>query len=238
MRTLVLIPTYNEKDNIAPLIQAIVAAYDSSSIKGMVDLSILVIDDNSPDGTADVVRALKHPRVSLLSRPGKQGLGKAYLAGFEWGLAQGFEALIEMDADFSHRPLDLLKLIQALLNGADFAVGSRYVQGGGTQNWGLMRKLISRGGSLYSRTILGHPLGDWTGGFNAWKKATLQGMQLEHVRSEGYSFQIELKYRALEAGFKGIEVPILFEDRRVGHSKMNAKIVFEAFGRVWGMRFG
>ncbi len=122
--------------------------------------------------------------------------------------------------------------------GADFSVGSRYVQGGGTQNWGLMRKLISRGGSLYSRTILGHPLGDWTGGFNAWKKATLQGMQLEHVRSEGYSFQIELKYRALEAGFKGIEVPILFEDRRVGHSKMNAKIVFEAFGRVWGMRFG
>ncbi|MBK7890953.1 MAG: polyprenol monophosphomannose synthase [Bdellovibrionales bacterium] len=238
MRTLILIPTYNEKDNIAPLIQAIVAAYDVSSVKAKAELSILVIDDNSPDGTADVVRGLNHPRVNLLSRPGKQGLGKAYLAGFDWGLKQGYDALIEMDADFSHRPVDLMRLIQALLDGADFAVGSRYVEGGGTQNWGLMRKVISRGGSLYSRTILGHPLGDWTGGFNAWKKETLRGMGLERVRSEGYSFQIELKYRALEAGFKGIEVPILFEDRRVGQSKMSAKIVFEAFGRVWGMRFG
>lgn len=238
MRTLILIPTYNEKDNIAPLIQAIVAAYDASSVKAKAELSILVIDDNSPDGTADVVRGLNHPRVNLLSRPGKQGLGKAYLAGFDWGLKQGYDALIEMDADFSHRPVDLMRLIQALLDGADFAVGSRYVEGGGTQNWGLMRKVISRGGSLYSRTILGHPLGDWTGGFNAWKKETLRGMGLERVRSEGYSFQIELKYRALEAGFKGIEVPILFEDRRVGQSKMSAKIVFEAFGRVWGMRFG
>ncbi|MBL7687903.1 MAG: polyprenol monophosphomannose synthase [Bdellovibrionaceae bacterium] len=238
MRTLILIPTYNEKDNIAPLIQAIVAAYDASSVKAKAELSILVIDDNSPDGTADVVRGLNHPRVNLLSRPGKQGLGKAYLAGFDWGLKQGYDALIEMDADFSHRPVDLMRLIQALLDGADFAVGSRYVEGGGTQNWGLMRKVISRGGSLYSRTILGHPLGDWTGGFNAWKKETLKGMGLERVRSEGYSFQIELKYRALEAGFKGVEVPILFEDRRVGQSKMSAKIVFEAFGRVWGMRFG
>lgn len=238
MRTLILIPTYNEKDNIAPLIQAIVAAYDASFVKTKTELSILVIDDNSPDGTADVVRGLNHPRVNLLSRPGKQGLGKAYLAGFDWGLKQGYDALIEMDADFSHRPVDLMRLIQALLDGADFAVGSRYVDGGGTQNWGLMRKVISRGGSLYSRTILGHPLGDWTGGFNAWKKETLKGMGLERVRSEGYSFQIELKYRALEAGFKGIEVPILFEDRRVGQSKMSAKIVFEAFGRVWGMRFG
>lgn len=238
MRTLILIPTYNEKDNIAPLIQAIVAAYDASSVKVKAELSILVIDDNSPDGTADVVRGLNHPRVNLLSRPGKQGLGKAYLAGFDWGLKQGYDALIEMDADFSHRPADLMRLIQALLDGADFAVGSRYVDGGGTQNWGLMRKVISRGGSLYSRTILGYPLGDWTGGFNAWKKETLKGMGLERVRSEGYSFQIELKYRALEAGFKGVEVPILFEDRRVGQSKMNAKIVFEAFGRVWGMRFG
>jgi dolichol-phosphate mannosyltransferase len=238
MRTLILIPTYNEKDNIAPLIQAIVTAYDASSVKAKAELSILVIDDNSPDGTADVVRGLNHPRVNLLSRPGKQGLGKAYLAGFDWGLKQGYDALIEMDADFSHRPVDLMRLIQALLDGADFAVGSRYVDGGGTQNWGLMRKVISRGGSLYSRTILGHPLGDLTGGFNAWKKETLRGMGLERVRSEGYSFQIELKYRALEAGFKGIEVPILFEDRRVGQSKMSAKIVLEAFGRVWGMRFG
>ncbi len=169
MRTLILIPTYNEKDNIAPLIQAIVTAYDASSVKAKAELSILVIDDNSPDGTADVVRGLNHPRVNLLSRPGKQGLGKAYLAGFDWGLKQGYDALIEMDADFSHRPVDLMRLIHALLDGADFAVGSRYVDGGGTQNWGLMRKVISRGGSLYSRLILGHPLGDWTGGFNAWK---------------------------------------------------------------------
>lgn len=246
MRVLVIVPTYNEVENARPFVTEVFAAVDAARAKGEIgdaETSLLVVDDNSPDGTADVIRAMQTgspfgSRLHLLSRPGKQGLGKAYLAGFQWGLDQGYDALIEMDADFSHRPVDLIKLIQALMTGADFAVGSRYTSGGGTVNWGLGRKIISRGGSLYSRTILGHPLNDWTGGFNAWKAATLRGMGLEKVKSNGYSFQIELKYRALESHFKGVEVPILFEDRRVGQSKMSAKIVFEAFGRVWGMRFG
>lgn len=245
MRVLVIVPTYNEFENIRPLVTEVFkevdAAVQNGRLKG-VEPAMLVVDDNSPDGTADVVRDLqKAPfgsRLHLLSRPGKQGLGKAYLAGFDWGLQNGYDVLIEMDADFSHRPVDLVKVIEAMVKGADFAVGSRYTAGGGTVNWGLGRKIISRGGSLYSRTILGHPLNDWTGGFNAWTAKTLKGIGLDRVKSNGYSFQIELKYRALEAGFKGVEVPILFEDRRVGQSKMSAKIVFEAFGRVWGMRFG
>ncbi len=245
MRVLVIVPTYNECENIRPLITEVFQVVDQAVAEGRlkgVEPSLLVVDDNSPDGTANIVRELQvaafGSRLHLLSRPGKQGLGKAYLAGFQWGIDQKFEALIEMDADFSHRPIDLVTLIEALLTGADFAVGSRYVAGGGTINWGLGRKIISRGGSFYSRTILGHPLNDWTGGFNAWKTKTLQGIGLDRVKSNGYSFQIELKYRSLEAGYKGVEVPIQFEDRRVGQSKMSAKIVFEAFGRVWGMRFG
>lgn len=244
MRVLVLVPTYNEFENIKPFVTEVFQTVDRAIANGGklsgVEFSVLVIDDNSPDGTAGVVREMQasEKRLQLLSRAGKEGLGKAYLAGFKWGLDNGHDVLIEMDADFSHRPVDLVKIIEAMVDGADFAVGSRYTAGGGTVNWGLGRKIISRGGSLYSRTILGHPLNDWTGGFNAWKASTLRGMGLDKVKSNGYSFQIELKYRALEAGFKGLEVPILFEDRRVGQSKMSAKIVFEAFGRVWGMRFG
>ena len=208
-----------------------------------MEFQCLIVDDNSPDGTGAAVQEIQKTasfgsRLNLLSRPGKQGLGKAYITGFRWGPERKFDALVEMDADFSHRPVDLVKLLEALKAGADFAVGSRYVEGGGTKNWGLGRKIISRGGSLYSRTILGHPLNDWTGGFNAWTPKVLEAIGLERVKSEGYSFQIELKYKSLEAGFKGIEVPIFFEDRRVGQSKMSARIVFEAFGRVWGMRFG
>jgi dolichol-phosphate mannosyltransferase len=246
MRALVIIPTYNELENVRPLtaeiFKTVDAAIGSGELSGL-QFEALIVDDNSPDRTDDAVRDIQKTasfgsRLSLLSRPGKQGLGKAYLAGFAWGLERGFDVLVEMDADFSHRPVDLVKLLKAMLDGAEFAVGSRYVEGGGTQNWGLGRKIISRGGSLYSRIILGHPLNDWTGGFNAWKASTLKGIRLERVKSEGYSFQIELKYRSLEAGFKGREVPIHFEDRRIGQSKMNARIVFEAFGRVWGMRFG
>lgn len=246
MRALVIIPTYNELENVEPLTKEVFAAFDQAISDGRltgVELQCLIVDDNSPDGTGAAVQAIQKSasfgsRLNLLSRPGKQGLGKAYLAGFRWGLERQFEALVEMDADFSHRPVDLVKLLEALKAGADFAVGSRYVEGGGTKNWGVGRKLISRGGSLYSRAILGYPLNDWTGGFNAWKATVLEGIGLDRVKSEGYSFQIELKYKSLEAGFKGIEVPIFFEDRRVGQSKMSARIVFEAFGRVWGMRFG
>lgn len=229
MKTLVIVPTYNERENIAQLVPAIRQATP--------DVDILVVDDNSPDGTQDVVRALQasDPRLHLLGRQGKEGLGKAYLAGFRWGLENKYEFLVQMDADFSHRPEDLKKLIQALPS-ADFVMGSRWVKGGSTVNWGLGRKIISRGGSFYTRQILRYPVRDWTGGFNAWKAETLRKIGLDSVRSEGYSFQIELKYRASRLGLRGIEVPIIFEDRRVGQSKMSSKIVFEALYRVWNLR--
>lgn len=231
MKPLVVIPTYNEKENIGQIVPEVLAQGRG--------IEVLVVDDNSPDGTADVVRAMsaKDPRVHLLSRPGKQGLGRAYLAGFRWGLDKGYDAVVEMDADFSHRPVDLGPLVDRL-GSADFAVGSRYVKGGGTRNWGLLRKIISRGGGIYSRIILGFPLNDWTGGFNAWNRRVLEGIGLDGVLSNGYSFQIELKYKAMRKGFKGAEVPIMFEERRVGQSKMSLKIVIEAFYRVWLLRFG
>lgn len=230
MKTLVVIPTYNEKENI----QAIVPVVFAQNL----GVEILVVDDNSPDGTGAIVREMQKnlPALHLLSRPGKQGLGKAYIAGFRWGMDHGFEVITEMDADFSHRPEDLGPLLKKLEH-ADFAVGSRYVVGGRTVNWGLLRKIISRGGGLYARLILGFPLNDWTGGFNAWKKEVLQAIDLSTVESNGYSFQIELKYKALKKGFAGAESAIVFEDRRVGQSKMSMKIVIEAFYRVWLMRF-
>lgn len=229
-KQLVCIPTYNERENIPNIIAEVLRAAPQAHI--------LVIDDNSPDKTGDVVRELQknETRVHLLSRPGKQGLGKAYLAGFAWGLQNSYDVITEMDADFSHRPTDLVKIFEAAQS-ADFVVGSRYVDGGATANWGLLRKIISRGGSLYSRIILGYPLNDWTGGFNAWNRRVLEGIELDQVKSNGYSFQIELKFRSLRKGFKGVEVPILFEDRRVGQSKMSLKIVLEAFYRVWSIRF-
>ncbi len=229
MNSLIIIPTYNERENILHLVPAVRAATP--------DVDILVVDDNSPDGTQDVVRDLQKndAKLHLLGRPGKQGLGKAYLAGFAWGLAKGAKQLVEMDADFSHRPEDLIKLLAAL-PASDFVMGSRWVPGGQTVNWGLGRKIISRGGSFYTRQILRYPVRDWTGGFNAWKASTLQKIGLDSVRSEGYSFQIELKYRALRLGLRGIEIPIVFEDRRVGQSKMSSRIVMEALYRVWGLR--
>lgn len=230
-RALVIIPTYNEKENVAAITTAVL------EITGD-DVHVLIADDNSPDGTGQIVKELMvtRPRLHLLSRPGKQGLGRAYIAAFKWAIERNYGTMIEMDADFSHRPQDLLKILDKVRN-ADFAVGSRYVEGGSTVNWGLLRKIISRGGSLYARMILGFPLSDWTGGFNAWKRHVLEGIGLDDVRSEGYSFQIELKYKSLRKGFRGAEVPIVFEDRRVGKSKMSTRIVLEAFVRVWGMRF-
>ena len=230
MKTLVVIPTYNEKDNIAVLIPLVLQQRE--------DIDILVVDDNSPDGTFKVVEELKksEPRLHLLLREKKNGLGRAYLAGFQWALQNGYEVIVEMDADFSHRPVDLVPLIKGA-EANDFAVGSRYVPDGKVVNWGLSRRLISRGGSMYSRTILGYPINDWTGGFNAWRRKTLEGISLSSVESNGYSFQIELKYRASKKGFKGVEVPITFEERREGQSKMSSKIVWEALFRVWKMRF-
>lgn len=231
MKSLVVIPTYNEKENIEAITTAVMRATPAQT-------HVLVVDDSSPDGTGAIVTRLRQsePRLHLLTRKEKQGLGRAYLAAFKWGLDNGYDVIVEMDADFSHRPEDLVKLLEAVKT-SDFALGSRWVKGGGTINWGLGRKIISRGGSLYASLILGHWVSDFTGGFNAWTRKALEGISLETVASNGYSFQIELKYRALKRGFRGTEVPIIFEDRRVGKSKMSTQIVVEALGRVWGMRF-
>ena len=230
MKSLVIVPTYNEAENIRPLLEAIFAKAPG--------VNVLVVDDGSPYGTGKIVAELsaKDPRIQLLSRTKKDGLGKAYIAGFQWGLAKGYEAFVEMDADFSHRPEDLVKILESIQHN-DFVVGSRYVAGGATKNWSVLRKIISRGGSLYSRLILGFPLNDWTGGFNAWTRKALETIHLESVKSNGYSFQIELKYKALRGGCKGAETPILFEDRRVGTSKMSSRILIEALYRVWLIRF-
>lgn len=233
-KVIVIIPTYNEIENIKKIIPAIFGH--------VPEASILVVDDSSPDGTGEAVEKMRKQfqNLHLLTRAQKQGLGRAYIAGFNWSIEKGFDIIIEMDADFSHRPEDLRKVVDAMLNTSrpvDFVIGSRYVAGGGTVNWGLIRKIISRGGGIYSRLILGYPINDWTGGFNAWRKEVLQKIGLDTVTSNGYSFQIELKYKASKNGFKNLEVPILFEDRRVGKSKMSLKIVLEAFYKVWSFRF-
>lgn len=232
MRSLIVIPTYNEVENLQSLVQA-----NLEATPGHVD--ILIVDDNSPDGTGKLADELsqKHaPRVHVLHRQKKMGLGTAYVNGFRWGLEKGYDCLIEMDADFSHHPKYLPTMLN-LLENHDVVIGSRYVAGGGTVNWGVGRKIISRGGSLYSRLILGAPIRDFTGGFNGWKKQVLEAVDLSSLRSDGYSFQIELKYRAFKRKFNIKEFPIIFEDRKVGKSKMSKKIVFEALGRVWGFRF-
>lgn len=231
MKSLILVPTYNERENIQPLMQAVLDVNP--------DVNILVIDDSSPDGTGELVQAAaaRDPRIHLLTRAQKQGLGRAYIAGFQWGLEKGYDVLVEMDADFSHRPADLKEILAKFAPGVDFVIGSRYVPGGRTVNWGLLRKFISRGGSLYSRIILGYPVNDWTGGFNAWTRRALEVIRLDRVTSNGYSFQIELKYRALRGGCRGVESPIVFEDRRVGQSKMSLGIVLEAFYKVWQIRW-
>ncbi|MBZ4335386.1 polyprenol monophosphomannose synthase [Corallococcus interemptor] len=230
-RALVCIPTYNERDNIGPITQAVLAADPR--------VDILVVDDNSPDGTGQLADELaaKDPRVRVLHREKKEGLGRAYLAAFRWALAQGYTYILEMDADFSHDPRYLPSFLDAAEGGADLVLGSRYVDGGGTVNWGVGRKIISRGGSLYARSILGVDVRDLTGGFKCFNRRVLEAIHLDEVRSTGYAFQIELTYRTLRKGFTVREVPIVFEDRRVGHSKMNKKIFVEALGMVWKLRF-
>jgi dolichol-phosphate mannosyltransferase len=229
MKTLVIIPTYNESENIRAMVPAL--------YKQAPEVDVLVVDDNSPDGTSQVVKEMskEYPHVHLLFREKKEGLGRAYLAGFNWGLEHGYEALVEMDADFSHRPEDLPFLLEKLED-CDAVVGSRWVPGGRTVNWGWGRQAISRGGSFYARCILGYSVRDWTGGFNAWRREVLQGISLSTIQSEGYSFQIELKYRALRKGFQVEECPITFEERRLGQSKMSSKIVLEALYRVWTIK--
>jgi len=227
---LVIIPTYNEAENLGPITSAVLAA------EPRVD--ILVVDDNSPDGTGDLADALakKEPRVKVLHREKKEGLGKAYLHAFRWALDAGYQFIIEMDADFSHDPKYLPVLLNEAISGTDLVLGSRYVDGGGTVNWGPVRRAISRGGSLYARSILGVGIRDLTGGFKCFRRAVLEAIDLGAVKSTGYAFQIELTYRALKAGFSIKEMPIVFEDRRVGQSKMSRKIFVEALTMVWKLK--
>ncbi|NOK57447.1 MAG: polyprenol monophosphomannose synthase [Chloroflexi bacterium AL-W] len=225
----VVIPTYNEHDNIHTLIDRVLA---------LPRFRVLIVDDNSPDGTADVVAAVAHnePRVGLLSRPGKLGLGTAYVAGFRRALAEGAQFICEMDADFSHDPAYLPQLLAAAETTYDLALGSRYIEGGGTTDWGKLRKLISRGGNTYARLILGLAVMDATSGFRCYQRRVLEAIDLDAIESNGYAFQIELVYRTMCAGFRIGEIPIIFPDRRVGNSKMSRRIVFEALLKVWKLR--
>jgi dolichol-phosphate mannosyltransferase len=230
-KVLICIPTYNERDNLAGLLAAVRASLPTADL--------LVIDDNSPDGTgalADEIAA-RDPHVRVLHRAGKLGLGTAYLEGFAIGLGAGYEYFFEMDCDFSHDPKYLPQLLAAAEGGADLVLGSRWVAGGGTENWGASRKIISRGGSLYARTILGIGIRDVTGGFKCFRRRVLEALPLDRIRTHGYGFQIELTYRAIKAGFRVVEVPIVFVDRRVGQSKMSKAIFLEAMKMVWTLRF-
>lgn len=231
LRTLVILPTYNEKENLPRLLEAIHA--------NVPHVHILVVDDNSPDGTGDIADhfAAQDERIHTLHRSGKLGLGTAYIEGFRYGLANGYELIQQMDCDFSHDPKDLPRMFEAIKE-ADLVLGSRNVQGGGTKNWPIYRKAISRGGSLYARSILGIPVQDVTGGFKCWRREVLESIALDRVQSEGYSFQIEMTWRALQQGFRVKEIPIIFVDREFGQSKMHPKIVFEAMGMCWKLRLG
>lgn len=221
-KTLVIIPTYDEKDNVGPISQAVFAA--------LPDAHILFVDDNSPDGTGDLIDTLvaADPRIHVLHRPGKQGLGRAYIAGFKWALAGGYERIIEMDADFSHDPSDLPRLAAAS-DEADLVIGSRYIGGIRVMNWPLSRLLISTGAGVYVRLVTGMPVCDPTGGFKCFRRHVLEALDLDRVTSNGYSFQIELNHGAWMRGFRLKEIPIVFEDRRAGYSKMNSGIAGEAF---------
>jgi dolichol-phosphate mannosyltransferase len=226
-----VVPTYNEAENLESLVQAATKALRKAAPEGFV---MLVVDDNSPDGTGELADRLAAEREELrvLHRPAKAGLGPAYLAGFAEALAGGAGYVMEMDADFSHDPEDLGRLLTAAREGADLVLGSRYVPGGGVQDWGPLRRLISRGGSLYARVILGVGQHDLTGGFKCFRSATLEAIDLGSVTSKGYAFQIELTYRAARRGLRIVEVPIVFRERRVGRSKMSSRIALEAFWRV------
>ena len=227
---LVIIPTYNEADNIKPIVARVRSA--------VPDAHILVADDNSPDGTGKLADelAVGDEAVHVLHRKGKEGLGAAYLAGFRWGIENGYGVLVEMDADGSHQPEELPRLLTALKS-ADVVLGSRWIPGGRVVNWPKSREFISRGGSLYSRVLLEVPLRDMTGGYRAFRKETLEGLGMEAVASQGYCFQIDLAWRAVKAGFHVIEVPVTFIERERGESKMSRDIVTEAAWRVlsWGV---
>lgn len=231
MKSLVVIPTFNEKENIASIIEAVL---------GYEGFEVLVVDDGSPDGTAEIVKSLMYQsgdKIHLIEREGKLGLGTAYIRGFQFGLEKGYDFICEMDADFSHNPADLLRLRAACLDGGDVAIGSRYVKGGGLQNWPKNRILISRGGAFYVQCLTWMPVNDPTAGFICYKSEVLKAINLDKIQFTGYAFQIEMKYVAWKLGFKIVEVPIIFKDRELGKSKMNSTIITEAIRGVLKLRF-
>jgi len=229
---LVIIPTYNEKENIEKIIRA--------ALSQPKDFHVLVVEDNSPDGTADIVKRLIKEefegKLHILERKGKLGLGTAYIAGFRWGLENGYDIIFEMDADFSHNPNDLVKLHQAIKDGADAAIGSRYVSGVNVVNWPMGRVLMSYFASKYVRMITGMKINDTTAGFVCWSRKVLETIDLDKIKFVGYAFQIEMKYSAVKLGFNVVEVPIIFTDRTEGESKMNKSIFREAIFGVMQLR--
>src|SRR5437763_7565427 len=229
-----VLPTYNEAENLEPIVDAARPSLAAAS----PDHRLLIVDDNSPDGTGEIADRLAaaHDDVEVLHRPGKDGLGPAYLAGFRRALDGGAELLIEMDADFSHDPADLPRLIEAASE-ADLVLGSRYMPGGGVAGWAWHRRLLSRGGCWYARTILGVPVRDLTGGFKCFRRAVLESLDLAGIHADGYGFQIEMTYRAIRPGFRVREVPITFHDRRAGTSKMDTRIAAEAVWKVPALRW-
>jgi dolichol-phosphate mannosyltransferase len=227
-----VLPTYNETENIEPFLEAVLAKLPGSA-------QVLIVDDNSPDGTGRKADRLAetHENVSVLHRTGKEGLGPAYIAGFRHALAAGAGLVLEMDADFSHDPAYLPRLLEAAQR-ADLVLGSRYVAGGGVSDWGTLRKTISRGGSAYARFVLGVDVQDLTGGFKCFRREVLEAIDLDTIQARGYAFQVEMTYRAIQRGFRVVEVPIVFRDRQAGSSKMDRSIVAEAVWRVPLLRFG
>jgi len=227
VRATVCLPTYNERENLPRMIDALSGVLRDGD-------RVLVIDDGSPDGTGRIADGLagEHAFLDVLHRERKEGLGRAYIAGFQHVLATDAELVLEMDCDFSHDPGDVLRLIQAAESGADLVLGSRYVPGGGTRNWGLLRRAISRGGSLYTALFLHMGVSDPTGGFKCFRRGVLERLDLAAITPRGYAFQIETTYRAKRAGFRVVEIPITFVDREVGHSKMSKAVVLEAIWRV------
>lgn len=226
-----IVPTYNEAPNVERLVEAVGRVLPASR-------RILIVDDSSPDGTGEIADRLAagHDDVEVIHRPRKEGIGPAYLAAFSLALEQGAELVVQMDADFSHDPAYVPRLLEAART-ADLVLGSRYVPGGGVTEWGPIRRLISRGGSTYARAMLGLPIRDLTGGFKCYRRIVLEAIDLDSVSSRGYAFQVEMTYRTIKAGFEVVEVPIVFRDRREGISKMGGAIIAEAIWRVPALRF-
>ena len=231
MKTLIIIPTYNELENLRPLLQEI--------FSNAPDTDVLIVDDNSPDGTGKLADEMhnENPQVHVLHRAGKLGLGTAYITGFKYAITHGYEAIFEMDADFSHDPRYLPAFLKAIEH-ADLVIGSRYIPGGDTPNWSILRRFISGGGNLFARFMLGIPVHDCTAGFRCYRRTVLESIDLDTIQAQGYAFQVELAYRTTRQGFKVVETPIVFMDRRVGKSKMSRTIVIEAFTYVLRTRFG